>query len=100
MIKIYSTEKKTFLKKVHKSESELNRFLSENWSNFFPQFTFIKSEFVLDGNVRSRGGSGRIDILAFNPKSNKFVVFELKKDLDKNIRNRKQNDFLNYSMSI
>lgn len=88
MIKIYSTEKGTFLKKVKKSESELNKFLSENWSNFFPQFTFIKNEFSLDGNVRSKGGSGRIDILAFNPKTNKFVIFELKRDLDKNIRNQ------------
>lgn len=88
MIKIYSTEKKTFLKKVHKSEVELNKFLAENWSQFFPQYLFIKSEFILDGNVRSRGGSGRIDILSFNPKTNKFVVFELKRDLDKNIRNQ------------
>lgn len=88
MIKIYSTEKGTFLKKVNKSEIELNRFLSENWSHFFPQHTFIKSEFTLDGNVRSRGTSGRIDILAFNPKTNRFVVIELKRDIDKNIRNQ------------
>lgn len=88
MIKIFSTEKGTFLKKVKKSEGELNKFLADNWSDFFPQFIFIKSEFTLDGNVRSKGGSGRIDILAFNPKSNKFVIFELKRDLDKNIRNQ------------
>lgn len=88
MIKIYSVEKGTFLKKVNKSEAELNMFLSENWSHFFPQYAFIKSEFILDGNVRSRGTSGRIDILAFNPKSNKFVVIELKRDIDKNIRNQ------------
>lgn len=42
----------------------------------------------MQGSVRSKGGSGRIDILAFNPKSNKFVVFELKRDLDKNLRNQ------------
>lgn len=88
MIKIYSAEKGTFLKKVNKSEIELNRFLSENWSHFFPQYSFIKSEFTLDGNVRSRGTSGRIDILAFNPKTNRFVVIELKRDIDKNIRNQ------------
>lgn len=88
MIKIYSAEKGTFLKKVNKSEIELNRFLSENWIHFFPQYTFIKSEFILDGNVRSRGTSGRIDILAFNPKTNRFVVIELKRDIDKNIRNQ------------
>ena len=88
MIKIYSTEKGTFLKRVNKSETELNKFLSENWNSFFSQFKFIKSEFTLSGNVRNKGGSGRIDILAFNPKTNKFVVFELKRDLDKNIRNQ------------
>ena len=38
--------------------------------------------------MRSKGGSGRIDILAFDPKTKKFVIFELKKDLDKNIRNQ------------
>lgn len=73
---------------VNKSEAELNQFLSDNWSQFFPHFLFVKSEFILDGNVRSKGGSGRIDILAFNPKSKKFIVFELKKESDKNIRNQ------------
>ena len=87
MIKVYSTSGKKFLIPVDKSEAELNQFLSENWPQFFPQFTFIKSEFVLDGNVRSSGGSGRIDILAFNSKSRKFIVFELKKDSEKNIQN-------------
>lgn len=88
MLKLFSTDNKKFLKTVHKSEAELNKFLSENWANFFPQYTFIKSEFTLDGHVRSKGGSGRIDILAFNPKTNKFVVFELKRDFDKNLRNQ------------
>lgn len=88
MIKIYSADKGTFLKKVNKSEAELNNFLCKNWSHFFPQYIFIKSEFILDGNVRSRGTSGRIDVLAFNPKSSKFVVIELKRDVDKNIRNQ------------
>ncbi len=88
MLKLFSTDNKKFLKTIHKSEAELNKFLSDNWGDFFPQFTFIKSEFTLDGNVRGKGGSGRIDILAFNPKTNKFVVFELKRDIDKNIRNQ------------
>ncbi|MEZ4959290.1 MAG: hypothetical protein R2830_05695 [Saprospiraceae bacterium] len=88
MLKLYSTENNKFLKIINKSEAELNRFLSDNWTHFFPHFLFVKSEFSLDGNVRSRGGSGRVDILAFNPKSNKFVIFELKKDFDKNIRNQ------------
>ena len=88
MLKLYSTDNKKFLKQVNKSEAELNRFISENWKEFFPHLTFIKSEFAIDGNVRSKGGSGRIDILAFDPKTKKFVIFELKKDLDKNIRNQ------------
>jgi len=88
MLKLFSTDNKKFLKKINKSEAELNKFLSDNWSDFFPQYVFIKSEFTLDGSVRTRGGAGRIDILAFNPQSNKFVVFELKRDLDKNIRNQ------------
>ena len=88
MLKLYSTDNKKFLKTVHKSEAELNKFLSDNWKHFFAQYIFIKNEFTLEGNVRSKGGSGRMDILAFNPKTNKFVVFELKKDIDKNIRNQ------------
>lgn len=89
MIRIFSSSNKKFLKSVHKSEAELNLFLSVNWNDFFPQFQFIKSEFTLDGNVRSKNSSaGRIDILAFNPKSKKFIIIELKKDFDKNIRNQ------------
>lgn len=88
MLKLFSTQSKKLIKVINKSEAELNTFLSENWNDFFPQYTFIKSEFSIEGNVRSRGTSGRIDILAFNPKTNKFIVFELKKDKDKNIRNQ------------
>ncbi|MCD4793703.1 MAG: hypothetical protein K8R54_10740 [Bacteroidales bacterium] len=88
MLKLFSTNSKKLIKIIDKSEAELNNFLSDNWNDFFPQYTFIKNEFTLDGNVRSKGTSGRIDILAFNLKSKKFVVFELKKDNDKNIRNQ------------
>lgn len=88
MIRLFSSNNKKFLKSVDKSEAELNRFLSENWNNFFPQFKFIKSEFTLDGNVRGKGTAGRIDLLAFNPKSKKFIIIELKRDFDKNIRNQ------------
>jgi hypothetical protein len=31
------------------------------------------------------GNNGRIDILGYNPETKKFIVFELKKDYDKNI---------------
>ena len=62
-----------------------NKFICENWSNLFSNLTFIKSEFPLEGNVRSLGNNGRMDIFAYNPVSKKFVIFELKKDYDKNI---------------
>jgi hypothetical protein len=88
MIKLYSTSNKKILETINKSEAELNKFLSLNWKSFFSQYLFIKSEFSIQGNVRSKGTSGRIDILAFNTTSNKFVVFELKKEKDKNIRNQ------------
>ncbi len=88
MLKLFSTNSKKLIKVIDKSEAELNNFLSDNWNDFFPQYTFIKNEFSIEGNVRSRGTSGRIDILAFNPKTNKFIVFELKKEKDKNIRNQ------------
>lgn len=88
MIRLFSSINKRFLKSVDKSESGLNKFLSENWIDFFPQFKFIKNEFTLDGNVRGKGTAGRIDILAYNPKSKKFIVIELKRDFDKNIRNQ------------
>jgi hypothetical protein len=95
MIRLFSSNNKKFLKSVDKSEAELNRFLSENWNDFFPQFKFIKSEFTLDGNVRGKGTAGRIDILAFNPKTKKFIVLELKRDFDKNIRNQ-ASDYKDY----
>jgi hypothetical protein len=77
--------KQTFLKPIGKSEKDMNKFICENWLNLFPNLTFITSEFPLKGNVRSLGNNGRMDIVAYNPTSKKFVIFELKKDYDKNI---------------
>ena len=74
MIRIFSSNNKKFLKSVDKSEAELNRFLSKHWDDFFPQFKYIKSEFTLEGNVRGKGSAGRIDILAFNPKSKNLLL--------------------------
>ena len=73
------------LELTDKSEQELNEFICENWENLFPSLTLITSEFSLKGSVRSMGNNGRIDILAYNPETKKFVIFELKKDYDKNI---------------
>ncbi|PKQ69915.1 PDDEXK family nuclease [Raineya orbicola] len=86
MPKLFYYQEKKILKQVDKQESELNKFISENWSNLFPQLIFIASEFPLKGNVRSIGNkSGRIDILAYNPKTTRFVIFELKREYDRNI---------------
>jgi hypothetical protein len=95
MPKLFSIQHKSFLKQVNKSESELNKFLVENWTHFFPQYQFISCEFKLEGNVRSKGTSGRIDILSFNPKSKKFVVFELKKELNRNV-NEQASDYRDF----
>lgn len=85
MPKLFSSSNKKFLLQVDKPEKDLNRFICDNWSSLFPQLQFIASEFVLQGNVREIGRSGRVDILAYNPQTKKFVIFELKKEHDKNI---------------
>lgn len=85
MPKLFSNHDKKFLKQVDKPEKDLNKFICENWKSLFPKLIFISSEFPLKGNVRSIGTNGRIDILAYNPVTKRFVIFELKKDYDKNI---------------
>lgn len=85
MPKLFSNSNKKFLSIIDKPEKELNKFICENWKDLFPKLIFITSEFPLKGNVRSLGNNGRIDILAYNPGNKKFVIFELKKDYDKNI---------------
>ena len=85
MAKLFSASDKSVLKQVNKSESALNKFICENFVELFPKLTFIKSEFVLTGNVRTSGTNGRIDIFAYNADTKRFVIFELKKDFDKNI---------------
>ena len=85
MPKLFSNTNKKFLKQVEKPEKELNKFICENWKDLFPNYVFIASEFPLKGNVRSLGNNGRIDILGYNPETKKFIIFELKKEYDKNI---------------
>lgn len=85
MPKLFSSSNKKFLKQVEKPEKELNKFICENWENLFPNYIFIASEFPLKGNVRSLGNNGRIDILGYNPENKRFIIFELKKEYDKNI---------------
>lgn len=86
MPKLFSSSDKKFLKQVTKPESVLNKFICENWATLFQNLTFIASEFTLKrGSARSTGTGGRLDILAYNPISRRFVIFELKKDYDRNI---------------
>ncbi|MCS6988271.1 MAG: hypothetical protein NZM06_02020 [Chloroherpetonaceae bacterium] len=85
MPKLFSSASKKFLKQASKPESALNKFICEHWSSLFPHLTFVASEFSLKGHVRSVGSSGRLDILAYNPASKRFVIFELKRDYDRNI---------------
>ena len=85
MPRLFSNSNKKFLSQIDRPERELNKFICENWKNLFPNLIFITSEFPLKGNVRSLGNNGRMDIVGYNPISKKFVIFELKKDYDKNI---------------
>ena len=85
MPKLFSTQTKKFLKQIDKPEKDLNKFICENWKSLFPKLTFIASEFPIKGNVRSIGTNGRMDIVAYNPQTKRFVIFELKKDYDRNI---------------
>jgi len=95
MPKLFSKKNKKFLKQIQRSEKELNQFLVDNWEFVFPNLTLIKGEFRLNGEVRSGGTSGRIDILAFNPRVKKIVVFELKNDFDKNV-NQQASDYKDF----
>jgi len=82
---LFSKPDNRFLKKQNNTESDLKRFLCENWNTLFSNLTFIKLEFPLKGIVRASGTGGYIDIFAYNPSTKRFVIFELKKDYDKNV---------------
>ncbi|UTW66371.1 hypothetical protein KFE94_17225 [bacterium SCSIO 12643] len=95
MNRLFSNKYGTHLNSVDRSENDLQVFIKDNWSSIFPELTFIKVEYTLSGNVRKKDRDGRIDILAFNRKSRKFVVVELKKDFDRNIRSQ-ANDYRDF----
>lgn len=78
-------------------EFELQNKIIENWDCCFPNFKFIAKEFILSGDVRHVNRKGRIDILALNKTTNRFVIFELKKDFDVNIRSQAF-DYVDYFM--
>ncbi|CDN32341.1 hypothetical protein BN938_2269 [Mucinivorans hirudinis] len=85
MAKLFSSRDNKILMQVDKPEKDLRKIICGNWNSLFPQLVFIAEEFPLKGAVRSSGTSGFVDIVAYNPSSKRFVVFELKKDYDKNI---------------
>jgi hypothetical protein len=71
--KIFSSNSKKFLLQRDKPEKELSKFICENWKYLFPKnYVYIDNEF--NNNCR------KIDILGFNNKTKKFIIFELKKD--------------------
>lgn len=76
--------KKTF-NKIDVSESQLQKLIIENFKLFFPNLFLIQEEFRIDGDVRSFGISGRIDLLAIDKKQNRLVIFELKLSNSRNI---------------
>lgn len=76
---------KNVYEEISISESKLQELLIENFSSFFPSYVLIENEYVIRGDVRQFGMSGRIDILAYSPKEKKLVIFELKKVNSKNI---------------
>lgn len=95
MNRLFSSKYCEHLNPIEKSEQDLQDYFRENWSSIFPDLTFIKEEYTLSGNVRNKNRDGRIDIMAFNRKSKKFVVVELKKGHDTNIRGQ-ANDYRDF----
>lgn len=93
MPKLFSSNSKKFLLQIDKPEKELHKFICENWKDLFTKnYKFIGNEFPLKGNVRSSGDtSGRVDILGFNSKTKKFIIFELKKDYNKILQDKRMN---------
>lgn len=70
----------SYLEELNKSEKEVQKFLITNWNQLFPFLKLIKSEYQLEDKIIRIGKktSGRIDILALNLISNKFVIIEIK----------------------
>lgn len=73
------------ISEVELSEKQLQNKILDIFQLLFPNFILIKTEYALSGDVRKFGVNGRIDILALNCESNSLVIFELKKNNDKNI---------------
>lgn len=59
--------------KKHKSEYYVNKFVKDNFNKIFPNYIFIKDEYIVK-NI------GKIDILAKDKISGRDVIIEVKKD--------------------
>lgn len=80
MITIFSPQNEDFLKQIDHKEDYLEKFLVQYWKKLFPNFDFIKNQFVI--------GNARFDVLAYNPKTQKLIIFELKRNYDANIESQ------------
>ena len=83
MKQLFSIQDKDFLLPVDKKEDVLRDFLWDNRVKLFQKFNFVfvaKEYSLNEGQVHDSGKMGRIDILAYNTASERFVIFELKKD--------------------
>ncbi len=70
------------------SEKELSDIIESYWNIIFPEIDLIKREFQLAGQVRDSETGGRVDFFAYNPQSQRFVIIEIKKNYNKNIRSQ------------
>lgn len=88
MFYLFAEKGKTRIPILGNSEKDLNKHIEKNWSYLFPHLVFIKSEFLLKGVVTGKDGSGKVDILAYNPNTKRFIVIELKRDENRYIRDQ------------
>ena len=75
----------------NKSEKELQKFICDNWKKLFSEYTLIKDEFPLTGDVHGVGKKGRTDIFAYHNSKRRFTIFELKRDYNENVESQAAN---------
>lgn len=73
----------------NESENDLQNKIVKNFDKIFPNYLLIKSEYVIDSK-------NRIDILAKDIKTQRYVIFELKKAIKTQASSSK--DMRNFSM--
>jgi len=65
----------------NESEDKLNQFIWDNRKTLFPKYIFISPQFCL----KEDGKKKFIDIFAYNPKTEKFIIIELKIGYDEHV---------------